>query len=154
MNNAFSQYGQQETDTKAVDYLQTQVSVVWCINSLVFILLISLLFAASALSEFPRLPAFISLVSYQKTVPFTRSSSLLKKSSLQKRKNPSVSYSCIKLITMPSYINVCSLPKPHLVRSFFLYHLHKRYLLSQSAVVSLLRQPLNSGVRMCRLCVS
>lgn len=63
MNNAFSQYGQQETDTKAVDYLQTQVSVEWCINSFVFILLISLLLAASALSEFPRLPAFISLIS-------------------------------------------------------------------------------------------
>lgn len=39
---------------------------------------------------------------------------------------------------MISHINVCALPKPHLVRSFFLYHFPKRYLLSQSIVVSLL----------------
>lgn len=90
MSEVFSLYGQEETDTKAVDYLQTQVGVVWCINNFIFALLISLLFTASALFAFPLFACFhFPLLCYQKQSPFTLSSSLvLKKSSLEKRKNP------------------------------------------------------------------
>lgn len=89
MNEVFSLYGQQETDTNAVDYLQTQVGVVWCINSFVFILLISLLFTASALFEFPPFACFhFPLLCYQKNSPLHSLflSLDLKKSSLQRRK--------------------------------------------------------------------